>query len=317
MQEVVNKEWVNEERVKYFNILEFLSKIKLSDSVLFHMEETGLSFEKYLKTLFSYCNEDDYSIILYLLDLTSKELRQSSLLENKASHDTYAIDDNLFFDKLSISHERIKDIHRFVCEKGNINVTNPGEYRKKLVNVGASFQDGYQVYWYAPEAQDVKAFMSDYINFYKYSSIADIYNNPFLKSALAHLLFVRIHPFEDGNGRTARIIQNIAFTSRINKIYDANLRVSPLNISQNIALNKYSYVDIINRIHFNLDDDNNDMLNKWFNFILNMYDEQLYYQETQIPKYEQAFKQLQKMSDSEDIAGVARKFKLDKLKRIQ
>ncbi len=315
MKEMANKDWINEERVQYFNVLEFVSKIKLNDNVLYHMEETGLNFEKYLNTLFNYCNADNYSIVLYLLDLASKELKQSSLLENKNSHETYAVDNTLFFDKLSISHERIKDIHRFVCEKGNLNVSY--DYRKTSVNVGASFEDGYQVYWYAPEANDVKAFMTDYIQFYKYSSITDLYNNPFLKSALAHLLFVRIHPFEDGNGRTARIIQNIAFTSRINKIYGTNLKVSPINISQNIALNKYRYVDIIDRIHFNLQDDNNYMLNKWFDFILNMYDEQLYFQENQIPKYEQAFKQIQSMGNSEEGVRLIRKFNLDKLKRIQ
>ncbi len=315
MKETVNKDWINEERVSYFNILEFVSKIKLNDQVLYHMEETGLSFEKYLKTLFNYCNEDDYSIILYLLDLTSKELQQSSFLETDVLQDSYAMHDHLFFDKLSISHESIKNIHRFVCEKENIR--SSFDYRKTLVNVGAYSNGSYQVYWYAPDAKDVKAFMTDYIHFYKYSSIADIYNNPFLKSALAHLLFVRIHPFEDGNGRTARIIQNIAFTSRINKIYGTNLRISPINISQNIVLNKYRYVDIIDRIHFNLQDDNNDMFNKWFDFILNMYDEQLYFQNTQIPKYEQAFKDLQTVKDSTDIVGLARKFNLDKLKRIQ
>ncbi len=165
MKEIVNKDWINEERVKYFNILEFVSKIKLNDNVLYHMEETGLNFEKYLKILFNYSNENDSSIILYLLNLTSTELKQSSLLENQTAHDTYTIDDHLFFDRLSISHERIKDIHRFVCEKGNLNVSY--DYRKTSVNVGTSFKDGYQVYWYAPEAKDVKAFMTDYIQFYK------------------------------------------------------------------------------------------------------------------------------------------------------
>lgn len=103
MKEMANKDWINEERVQYFNLLEFVSKIKLNDNVLYHMEETGLNFEKYLNTLFNYCNADNYSIVLYLLDLASKELKQSSLLENKNSHETYAVDNTLFFDKLSIS----------------------------------------------------------------------------------------------------------------------------------------------------------------------------------------------------------------------
>lgn len=320
MQEIVNKEWVNEERVKYFNLLEFISKIRLSDNVLHHMEETGLSFESYIKTLFKYCNEDDYSIILYLLDLTSKELKQSSLLENSGSHDVYQINEDLFFDKLSISHERIKDIHRFVCEKGDINVSDPGEYRKILVNVGAKYSGGYQAFWYAPEPSDVKAFMNDYISFYKHNSIASYYNNPFLKAALAHLLFVRIHPFEDGNGRTARIINNIALTSRVNRIYDVKLKVSPLNISQNIAMNKYTYVDILNRIRFSLDADNNAMLNRWFEFILNMYDEQLFYQTNKVTSLEAAFDQLQnlrsKSCDTDEFATLVRNAKLERLKKI-
>lgn len=44
--------------------------------------------------------------------------------------------------------------------------------------------------------------------------LIDDYNNnwnnldPFLKEAQFHIKFIRIHPFEDGNGRTARLILN-------------------------------------------------------------------------------------------------------------
>ena len=61
--------------------------------------------------------------------------------------------------------------------------------------------------------------MDDFIKFYKTKSLSVIDSNPFLKSALAHLLFVRIHPFSDGNGRTARMIHNMKFTESINNIY--------------------------------------------------------------------------------------------------
>ena len=44
-------------------------------------------------------------------------------------------------------------------------------------------------------------------------------SNPFLKSALIHLLFLRIHPYADGNGRTARLLHNSKFTASINSIY--------------------------------------------------------------------------------------------------
>ena len=48
----------------------------------------------------------------------------------------------------------------------------------------------------------------DFIKIYKSSSISLINSNPFLKSALIHLLFIRIHPFPDSNGRTSRAILN-------------------------------------------------------------------------------------------------------------
>lgn len=314
---MVDKEWINNENVKYFNIMDFVSKIKVSDNVLYHLEETGQNFENYVKTLVQFCNNDDYVILYYLLDHANKELKQSAELENHLFKNVELLDGNLFFDKLSISHERIKNIHKFVCKNMGIDSNVVGEYRKVPVDVGANYDFGHQVYWYAPDAADVKKFMDDYLTFYRTNSIKEIYNNPFLKSALAHLLFVRIHPFNDGNGRTARIIQNITFTSGINKIYNTKLKLSPLNISQNIVINKYSYADKINKIHFNLDYDNEKTLNNWFEFILNMYDEQLFFQMQRIPTYEEAFKQIPNMKDADnDLSEIAKKFKMDKIKRI-
>mgnify|MGYP003442597621 CR=1 FL=1 len=42
---------INEDRVKYFDLLEYVSKIKVSDKVLFHLKETNENFEEYLKVL--------------------------------------------------------------------------------------------------------------------------------------------------------------------------------------------------------------------------------------------------------------------------
>lgn len=92
-----------------------------------------------------------------------------------------------------------------------------------------------------------------------------------------HLLFVRIHPFLDGNGRTSRIIHNIKFTESVNKLYGTRLKISPLNLSQSILLNKITYINRINSIYFDLEHDTNRSINDWFDFILDMVDEQIYY----------------------------------------
>ena len=309
------KDWINEEHVKYFNLLEFVSKIKLNDTVLYHMQDTGENFEKYLNSLVSFCNSDDYVFLYYLLDLANKELIQSANIENHVFKNMDLLNGDLFFDRLSISHERIKKIHKFICENSGTSAKNVGEYRKDPVNVGANYDTGYQVYWYGPDPSDIKKFMDDYISFYNTKSLNYIYSNPFLKSALAHLLFVRIHPFGYGNGRTARIIQNISFTSSINKIYGTNLKLSPLNISQNIVGNKFTYADRINRVHFDIDYDNEKTINRWFDFILNMYDEQLYFQFNRLPQYEDALRQIERLkNENDEIAQIAKKFKIDKIK---
>ena len=37
------------------------------------------------------------------------------------------------------------------------------------------------------------------------------------------------------------------------------------------------YINVLDNIYFDLDHDNNEYINKWFDFILNMADEQIYY----------------------------------------
>jgi fido (protein-threonine AMPylation protein) len=283
MMDVAPKEWINEEQVKYFDLCEFVSKIKLKENVLYHMQDTSEEFEKYLKELAFFSEYDDYTMLYYWLDDAVKEIRSSIEIENNTYGNKELLKGDLFFDSLQVNHARLKRIHKFICDNSVVNSEHPGEYRKKDINVGAQINGKYQVYWYPPKNEDVKRFMDSYIQFYQTNSMKDTYNNPFIKSALAHLLFVRVHPFDDGNGRTSRILQNLCFTSSINKLYGTKLKLSPLNISQNIVRNRYSYVDKLNRIHFDMEHDNNDIINSWFDYILSMYDEQLFFQSTKLP----------------------------------
>lgn len=119
--------------------------------------------------------------------------------------------------------------------------------------------------------------MNDFINVYKHSGMKLLFSNPFLASSLMHLLFVKIHPYIDGNGRTARVIHNIKFTEMINKLHGTRLKLSPLNLSASILVNKITYHKCINNIYFDIKNDTNESINKWFDFILDMVDEQIHY----------------------------------------
>ncbi len=65
-----------------------------------------------------------------------------------------------------------------------------------------------QVHYEAPEAKRLAGEMSNFLKWFNHSGVMD----PVLKAALAHLWFVTIHPFEDGNGRIARAIADMLLT---------------------------------------------------------------------------------------------------------
>jgi Fic family protein len=62
-----------------------------------------------------------------------------------------------------------------------------------------------KVHYEAPAAARVPAEMAAFIDWLD----ADVPLDPVLKAALAHLWFVTIHPFDDGNGRIARAIADL------------------------------------------------------------------------------------------------------------
>lgn len=63
-----------------------------------------------------------------------------------------------------------------------------------------------RVHYEAPEAKRLSSEMTDFLTWFEGGPALD----PVLKAALAHLWFVTIHPFEDGNGRIARAIADMA-----------------------------------------------------------------------------------------------------------
>jgi Fic family protein len=62
-----------------------------------------------------------------------------------------------------------------------------------------------KVHFEAPASEKVPAEMDVFINWFN----ADQNQDPVLKAAIAHLWFVTIHPFDDGNGRIGRSIADL------------------------------------------------------------------------------------------------------------
>jgi Fic family protein len=62
-----------------------------------------------------------------------------------------------------------------------------------------------RVHFQAPAAEQIPAEMERFINWFNTDHDLD----PVIKAAIAHLWFVTIHPFEDGNGRIARTLTDM------------------------------------------------------------------------------------------------------------
>ena len=73
--------------------------------------------------------------------------------------------------------------------------------------------------------------MRNFLNF-----INKNHENAYVKSALAHLWFAIIHPYDDGNGRMARALANYCLASE---------SIKPFSISRIIYANKKDYYEIL------------------------------------------------------------------------
>lgn len=278
--------------IEYFDLFDFINNIRLTPKVLDHMEETNLHFDEYFRKLSKY---DDEFILYFWISLAYEEIRNSHFVENHSFSKFDLSVRNLFFDKKCVNHDRIHNIHKFILSDKNDDCA--GKYRNTEVRVSHIDKDNEEIFWYGAKSKDISKFMDKFLEVYQTNTMSVINSNPFLKSALVHLLFVKIHPYHDGNGRTARTLHNIKFTEIVNRIYGMDLDISPVNLSESINLNLISYVKALNNIYFDLEHDNNEMINYWFNFILNMYDEQLFNKHNMIDDMENVVDRILKVKD--------------------
>lgn len=98
---------------------------------------------------------------------------------------------------LTITEDIIRDLHRLFYQK--VNASQAGSYRTIQVYISGTE--------YLPPAPDdvprLMKHLTDQIHFSQ-STL-----HPVELAAMAHKRFVDIHPFIDGNGRTARLLMNL------------------------------------------------------------------------------------------------------------
>ena len=103
--------------------------------------------------------------------------------------------------------------------------------------VSKPYSDRPEVHYQAPAAPRLAADMKSFLHWFNGDSDVD----PVVKAALAHLWFVTIHPFDDGNGRIARAIADMALA----RSEDSPQRF--YSMSAQIRAERNAYYDILEK----------------------------------------------------------------------
>ena len=112
-----------------------------------------------------------------------------------------------------LTHERLFGWHNCLFPtgwSGTVKI-DVAQYRSGEMKVVSGMFGREKVHYAAPSAERIEEEMTRFLEWFNSDT-----RNGYLKSAIAHLWFVCIHPFDDGNGRIGRAIADMALSQAEN-----------------------------------------------------------------------------------------------------
>ena len=153
------------------------------------------------------------SLILHGLTARGKPMRDH--LDIQGHDDAVKAIENAVKEEQGLNEVFIRNLHRALLkEPYEVDAIAPdGTPCKRMITIGAykSIPNNVEtstgeVYYFTPPEQ-VKPEMTDLLDWYRARESAA--EHPVIIAATFHYRFVRIHPFDDGNGRMARLLMNL------------------------------------------------------------------------------------------------------------
>ncbi|MHB1377608.1 MAG: Fic family protein [Candidatus Humimicrobiaceae bacterium] len=99
-------------------------------------------------------------------------------------------------------------IHKIVTDKTLENPEDEGVFRNREVYVGNRFTVVYR----PPLTNEVPLLVDNFLNWFNSKEVDEI--DSVIHAGISHYEIVRIHPFIDGNGRTARVMATLVLYKR-------------------------------------------------------------------------------------------------------
>jgi len=101
-------------------------------------------------------------------------------------------------------------IHKIITDKTLENPEDEGVFRNREVYVGNRFTG--EVVYRPPFTDEVPLLVDNFLNWFNSKEIDEI--DSVIHAGITHYEIVRIHPFIDGNGRTARVMATLVLYKR-------------------------------------------------------------------------------------------------------
>jgi len=133
----------------------------------------------------------------------------------------------------------VSTFHKILTKNIEYENNTPGEYRTHPVRADD----------YVPprDKEQVKGLMSGFITWFNQGEPTEW--DPIIRAVVAHFYIVSIHPFGDGNGRTARAIESFL-------LYKAGINVRGFYSLANFYYkHRGEYINYLNKVRFETDSD--------------------------------------------------------------
>jgi len=114
------------------------------------------------------------------------------------------------FEAISLSENHIKQLHRDLLKHSHKDERHRGEYKTNTNHVSAFDTDGKEigVVFETATPFDTPRLMTELVNWTR-TAFEEEQLHPLLITAIFIVIFLEIHPFQDGNGRLSRILTTL------------------------------------------------------------------------------------------------------------
>jgi Fic family protein len=176
--------------------------------------------------------------------------------------------------KSTLTHERLCSWQAalFPTSFSGMTKIDVGSYRKGEENMQVvSGRIGKEkIHYIAPPSKKIKNEMNQFL---KWWNKKDPNTNGIVRAAIAHFWFVSIHPFDDGNGRVARVLTDMALAQ------DERTSKRLYSLSSQILKDKKNYYEALERAQKGTGD-----ITEWIIWFLSMFSKSINHSKKVIEK---------------------------------